>query len=915
MASASSSFSSQRLLPPFAIRDLNGSEAAPGIVQITADQYDDSIKDEPDDVLTYMDDDDGEVVTVGSALELEQRLDEPAKHSTVPVPTTLKTTSTSDTAEDRMMHIFDIRHENKKVSKWQDIQKSTRQTMKNFADRELGSTSSQAQVALYLDSILPQPPQAAFHAPEAESSSNTSSAHSEHAPQEPQIDQVTTSSAMSEHVTNSAMPTERKLSQPSELTSTELDRAMGEMFKDLGSHLGPVADFLESTARSLRRIAEKSANADASPVEDVLSGFKEILSDVGQLGLECLAASSHKTGDHEAKESIAAGPSASEASAERPSSSTPTPTTAEQEVPPKVETNAKRVSFVESSPRKPEQKRDLGKAPAAPTEYGFDSNALFCSPTAQTPNVFGWTQHGSLLPWAPSILDLEPSEPGFSARYPPLMSLRKARSVSGLHDKPQPSAVGQSGLNAASALTRYPSISQLEQQARLRARARFEEKSDRNGHAGGCTSASDSVLKPKKTDVYRKPHVEDELESEHPGKPDDSITTGNKGKSPMVPGNYVPGAWPEHKAERSSPVVAASKSSPPSTNFEAPQSSTASSRRQEPDCFPVRVNGPVSDMYPRAATSSLPRRYHTVTGTNPAARLNGPFDPLAPLAPHNTDNSARGRPTAYSSPWISSDDYRIRESTTPNPSRAASGQGQTIGNARKRTFPQAPDWSFSGPSTGTRPDESLHRTLSTSARYRLAAGQAPQLTSTRARNGDLFRPSFEDLTTRLPAIRPGTSLTGLGPTPLVKTHAHPSQSDLAFNTRPRTNLFGFEHVGSVSTSAASGNACPNPSLSPIITSTPYIRPAVRSDPVASPPTSTRAVDLCIKSLKAMGYGTMDQIEMSRLNMYASAAAGDVEVAIEMIEEDREAAKAFEDAKGSSEIAPPAGEGRIKVEEV
>src|SRR5689334_1545579 len=63
------------MLKPFRIRNLYGSNY--GVVQITAAQYNSTIISQPDAVLTYLDDDDGEVVTVGSSLELIQRLDEP----------------------------------------------------------------------------------------------------------------------------------------------------------------------------------------------------------------------------------------------------------------------------------------------------------------------------------------------------------------------------------------------------------------------------------------------------------------------------------------------------------------------------------------------------------------------------------------------------------------------------------------------------------------------------------------------------------------------------------------------------------------------------------------------------------------------------------------------------------------------
>jgi hypothetical protein len=50
----------------------------------------------------------------------------------------------------------------------------------------------------------------------------------------------------------------------------------------------------------------------------------------------------------------------------------------------------------------------------------------------------------------------------------------------------------------------------------------------------------------------------------------------------------------------------------------------------------------------------------------------------------------------------------------------------------------------------------------------------------------------------------------------------------------------------------------------------------------------------------MGYGA-DANELARLNVYAGAAAGNIEDAIEMIEEDREAAKELDDSKNLEQI--------------
>ena len=47
-------------------------------------------------------------------------------------------------------------------------------------------------------------------------------------------------------------------------------------------------------------------------------------------------------------------------------------------------------------------------------------------------------------------------------------------------------------------------------------------------------------------------------------------------------------------------------------------------------------------------------------------------------------------------------------------------------------------------------------------------------------------------------------------------------------------------------------------------------------------------------LRAMGYGLSDPNESARLIVYAGASAGDVHDAIDMIEEDRQAAGAIRD---------------------
>ncbi|PWY92544.1 hypothetical protein BO70DRAFT_391945 [Aspergillus heteromorphus CBS 117.55] len=119
------------MLNPFQIRDLHGSPshtsaqpsssglASPrtrrGIVQLSANDYDDLSSTHPRARLTYLDDDDGELITVGSSLELSQRLDEPVEPTAEPA-------SVSPTTIPEPMHLFDIRRSNSVTELWKKFE-------------------------------------------------------------------------------------------------------------------------------------------------------------------------------------------------------------------------------------------------------------------------------------------------------------------------------------------------------------------------------------------------------------------------------------------------------------------------------------------------------------------------------------------------------------------------------------------------------------------------------------------------------------------------------------------------------------------------------------------------------------------------------------------------------------------------
>lgn len=92
-----------------------------GLIHLTAPEYDNILRDHPNAGLTYIDDDDGDIVTVGSSFELKQRLDEPAEDSRA------AGSVLSSQRDDTPMHLFDIRRSRSVIELWKGVEnKSTR---------------------------------------------------------------------------------------------------------------------------------------------------------------------------------------------------------------------------------------------------------------------------------------------------------------------------------------------------------------------------------------------------------------------------------------------------------------------------------------------------------------------------------------------------------------------------------------------------------------------------------------------------------------------------------------------------------------------------------------------------------------------------------------------------------------------
>ncbi|KAE8417134.1 hypothetical protein BDV36DRAFT_257927 [Aspergillus pseudocaelatus] len=86
-----------------------------GIVRLSATDYDEITVNHPRARLTYVDEDDDELITVGSSLELSQRLEEP-------VDTSANSQPTLESIAPEPMHIFDIRRSNSVKNLWKKFE-------------------------------------------------------------------------------------------------------------------------------------------------------------------------------------------------------------------------------------------------------------------------------------------------------------------------------------------------------------------------------------------------------------------------------------------------------------------------------------------------------------------------------------------------------------------------------------------------------------------------------------------------------------------------------------------------------------------------------------------------------------------------------------------------------------------------
>ncbi|KAK5446402.1 hypothetical protein LTS15_009741 [Exophiala xenobiotica] len=906
--------SSRPSLPAFGIRDLNGPEAPPGVVQLLDNQYDTTIAAYPEALLSYVDYDDGETITVGSSFELGQRLEEPARHSTLPVIPALQTSNES--TKNGLMHIFDIKQTSASLAVWRDHEAYTSKIIRERTTSSAGSSST----SLAYPSLAPP---VAPSQVEAEGSDRTDNRVHEVA----SLDADTVDQNAAETQVPALLPTSTSVSSDKSLItprehhlSTKLDKAFAGIFGSIESRLGPLADFLETTADGLRKLADKTANSDSSALEDVLGGFKDILTQVGEFGLGVAAVISEEIEKSKARPTSPLSQHAHQQMFERPAEAVhvsplsqhahqqmverpaevPSPQPEKPHAPSKLDTARKRVSF-DASPSSA-QKPMSTPAPQVPVWvpiwYTHSEEGQKRSMTPQYPQ----RTHTSSA--RHSILDMESIDPDFSARYPPLLSLRKAKSVNELHNTTQ--ALG-------SAAVRYPSLRQFEREARATVvnKSLADSKSRRD-------TPLQPELKPRKNDSYKAPSVEEDIDTEH------SATSPLKVPSlhPDVP-TPLPGAWPEFKTEDMSALPTNTATS--TETVRSSRHSKATRPQQGRAGTSQRMAYPSSNPYPRPPVfpdalrdPGFPRRNQTVSGTNPAARLNGPFDPLAhypTLQPRpqrsqpdlngpnktmeNTLNHMPSLPAFFPqrSATVNYTDRYIPRYVSPSVfldrTREYAAFRKHVNNYWDSDHVPGPSYGvrYFSPNSARGETSNIATVANNQPEANASTHQSLRAVVSDASSNSNTQQSARRYQSGAPALQNSTNTSTLPDEPF----AIPACMDHLLGPKTGVQTNSFQNF--VARAAPEANT-PWPALSPA-TRTPYVPtsyPTPQSSSLSgssrvppSVPSSCTAVNECIKALKDMGFGTTKD-EMTRLLAVAGATAGNLEDAIDMLEEDREASE-------------------------
>ncbi|KAJ5507874.1 hypothetical protein N7527_010017 [Penicillium freii] len=326
------------MLKPFQIRNLRvstqnqpeqlaDSRTPTGVVQISATDYDDLASNHPRARLTYMDDDDDdETITVGSALELSQRLDEP-----LDINTQLESVELSP-GDISPMHIFDIRRSNSVTELWkrfednvpkQDLndKNGTQATSKAIVLEEQHEVPvSHSTASSSVSGNQPRPLMEAFEAelaemlnaaespetrlpqpnspPTTEPSANTNSERSPH-PVEilaaQVLDQLINGATMVQSEWRSKIPElQRQLQNAQRQFETAQKSLPVNVEASLRTLLATVEAHLRTAFNNLpdggRQMAEDAFQAGRPVAENAADGFRMMASELNEVGKTLFAA-------------------------------------------------------------------------------------------------------------------------------------------------------------------------------------------------------------------------------------------------------------------------------------------------------------------------------------------------------------------------------------------------------------------------------------------------------------------------------------------------------------------------------------------------------------------------------------------------------------------------------------------------
>ncbi|RHZ44528.1 uncharacterized protein CDV56_103784 [Aspergillus thermomutatus] len=287
------------MLKPFQIRDLHGSptqedaynslDCLPqgqnghnfsrrsGIVQLSASDYDEIASSHPRARLTYVDDDDGEIITVGSSLELSQRLDEPIYD----IPTQSNPTQESTIPE--TMHIFDIRRSNSVTELWKRFQynptgretEGTKNAVESTADKSasLLQDSGESNAGLPTNDG-PESLLAAFETEMARVLSASESRNTNNAEEIPSSTEVPNESASSSRRTNPTVALAQAvhhLINGAEMIGSEVMSRFPELEHQLGHHLQNAQRVLPENVGSTVQAALASLDAQMRNLTNALN--------------------------------------------------------------------------------------------------------------------------------------------------------------------------------------------------------------------------------------------------------------------------------------------------------------------------------------------------------------------------------------------------------------------------------------------------------------------------------------------------------------------------------------------------------------------------------------------------------------------------------------------------------------------